>query len=153
MSLAMYAAPFDNDNNELYNNELYKNSANDTPINRKRNIHNKTQKRNSLQENNSQKVNTVLETIHNTYSNEDSELGDYRLIPPPMSVGVENTKLRENMQNQNNEKDNDVQANEKDDVDLEEGIKKFEEGMKTVKELKEYLEKMENKIKELKKPS
>ena len=118
MSLAMYAAPFDNDNNELYNNELYKNSANDTPINRKRNIHNKTQKRNSLQENNSQKVNTVLETIHNTYSNEDSELGDYRLIPPPMSVGVENTKLRENMQNQNNEKDNDVQANEKDDVDL-----------------------------------
>jgi len=40
---------------------------------------------------------------------------------------------------------------EKEEVDLEEGISKFEEGTKIVKELKEYLEKMENKIKELKK--
>lgn len=40
---------------------------------------------------------------------------------------------------------------EKDDIDLEEGIKKFEEGTELVKELKEYLGKMENKIKELKK--
>lgn len=40
---------------------------------------------------------------------------------------------------------------EKEDVDLEEGIKKFEDGSKLVKDLKEYLGKMENKIKELKK--
>lgn len=40
---------------------------------------------------------------------------------------------------------------EKEEVDLEEGITKFEAGSKIVKELKEYLEKMENKIKELKK--
>jgi exodeoxyribonuclease VII small subunit len=40
---------------------------------------------------------------------------------------------------------------EKEDVDLEEGVKKFEQGIKTVNELKEYLEKMENKIRELKK--
>jgi exodeoxyribonuclease VII small subunit len=40
---------------------------------------------------------------------------------------------------------------EKTEVDLEEGIAKFEEGTKIVKDLKEYLEKMENKIKELKK--
>jgi len=40
---------------------------------------------------------------------------------------------------------------EKEDVDLEEGIKKFEDGSKIVKELKDYLDKMENKIKELKK--
>lgn len=40
---------------------------------------------------------------------------------------------------------------EKEEVDLEEGIVKFEEGTKIVKDLKEYLEKMENKIKELKK--
>ena len=40
---------------------------------------------------------------------------------------------------------------EKEDVDLEEGIKKFEEGIKIVSVLKEYLGKMENKIKELKK--
>jgi len=40
---------------------------------------------------------------------------------------------------------------EKEEIDLEEGIKKFEEGAKLVKELQEYLSKMENKIKELKK--
>lgn len=39
---------------------------------------------------------------------------------------------------------------EKENIDLEEGIEKFEQGAKLVKELKEYLEKMENKIKELK---
>lgn len=40
---------------------------------------------------------------------------------------------------------------EKEDVDLEEGIAKFEDGSKLVSDLKNYLEKMENKIKELKK--
>jgi exodeoxyribonuclease VII small subunit len=40
---------------------------------------------------------------------------------------------------------------EKEDVDLEEGLEKFEEGAKLVKGLKDYLSKMENKIKELKK--
>lgn len=40
---------------------------------------------------------------------------------------------------------------EHDEVDLEEGIKKFEDGLAIVKELKEYLGKMENKIKDLKK--
>lgn len=39
---------------------------------------------------------------------------------------------------------------EREDVDLEEGIKKFEEGMQSVKELKAYLTTMEVKIKELK---
>lgn len=39
---------------------------------------------------------------------------------------------------------------EQEEIDLEEGIKKFEEGSKLVKELKEYLDKVENKIKELK---
>ena len=40
---------------------------------------------------------------------------------------------------------------EKDEIDLEEGIRKFETGMKLVKELKDYLGKIENKVKELKK--
>ena len=40
---------------------------------------------------------------------------------------------------------------EKSDVDLEEGIGKFEEGIELVKEMKDYLNKMENKIKEIKK--
>ncbi|MFA6486320.1 MAG: exodeoxyribonuclease VII small subunit [Candidatus Magasanikbacteria bacterium] len=40
---------------------------------------------------------------------------------------------------------------EKENVDLEDGIAKFEEGSKLVKDMKQYLETMENKIKELKK--
>ena len=40
---------------------------------------------------------------------------------------------------------------ERDDVDLEEGMKKLEEGTVLVKELKNYLNTVENKIKELKK--
>ena len=40
---------------------------------------------------------------------------------------------------------------EKEEIDLEDGIKKFEEGSEIVKDLKGYLDKMENKIKELKK--
>uniref|UniRef100_A0A6C0E226 Uncharacterized protein n=1 Tax=viral metagenome TaxID=1070528 RepID=A0A6C0E226_9ZZZZ len=112
MSLAMYAAPFDNNDT----NELYTHSGNDTLINRKRTNHNKTQKRNSLQENNSQKVNAVLESIHKSSFNEDNDLGDFRLMPPPTSVGVENTKIRENMSNQ---KEADVQANDNDNVDLQ----------------------------------
>lgn len=38
---------------------------------------------------------------------------------------------------------------EQEDIDLEEGIKKYEEGSKLVKELKQYLQTVENKIKEL----
>lgn len=40
---------------------------------------------------------------------------------------------------------------EGNEIDLEEGIKKFEEGAKIVKDLKDYLDKMENRIKEIKK--
>ena len=40
---------------------------------------------------------------------------------------------------------------ESEEIDLEEGIKKFEEGIRIVKEMKDYLGKMENKIKEIKK--
>ncbi len=36
---------------------------------------------------------------------------------------------------------------EKGDVDLEEGLKKFEEGLKLVGDLKKYLAEVENKVK------
>lgn len=39
---------------------------------------------------------------------------------------------------------------EKEEIDLEDGIKKFEEGIGLVKDLKEYLSTVENKVKELK---
>lgn len=40
---------------------------------------------------------------------------------------------------------------EKDEIDLEEGIKKFEEGSGLVKEMKKYLDTMEHTVKELNK--
>ncbi|MBI5732026.1 MAG: exodeoxyribonuclease VII small subunit [Candidatus Magasanikbacteria bacterium] len=39
---------------------------------------------------------------------------------------------------------------EKGEVDLEEGVKKFEEGLKLVGELKKYLQGVENKVKQIK---
>ena len=85
MSLAMYAAPFEDSTS----------SSLSTPLNKKRqqtNL-NKTQKQHSS------KVNSMLQTIHNLPPEEYSEngLSDFNPIPPPSSAGVENTKIRENM--------------------------------------------------------
>jgi hypothetical protein len=94
MSLAMYAAPFNN------NDYMDKINNDDNPIARKRNANNKTQKR-YPKETNSEKVNTILQTIHNLPPQED-ELADFNtLLPPPISAGVEQTKSKENEQNQN----------------------------------------------------
>ena len=94
MSLAMYAAPFNtNDYMDKINND-------DNPIARKRNANNKTQKR-YPKDSNSEKVNTILQTIHNLPPQED-ELADFNtLLPPPISSGVEQTKSKENEKNQN----------------------------------------------------
>lgn len=100
MSLAMYAAPFDNDSN-IVNND-------DSPIGRKRAL-NKTQKRmpsssssSSPKENNySDRVNSVLQTIHNLPADDES-LADFNPPPPPQSSGVEQTRLKENSQPSNN---------------------------------------------------
>jgi hypothetical protein len=91
MSLAMYAAPFDADSN----NETT--STYSTAVKR-RNINNRTQKRISQDDNsyNSSKVNSVLNAIHNsntTSSSESNSLGDFKPLDPPVSVGVENTKI------------------------------------------------------------
>ena len=66
--LAMSAAPIDN-NNQLQQYE--------TPINKKRQTHNKTQKyRQSSDDFDPQKVNSVLQSIHNT-TPDDDDLGNY----------------------------------------------------------------------------
>jgi len=69
--LAMSAAPIDNDNNQsIYPTE-------ETPINKKRQNHNKTQKyRQASSVFNPQKVNSVLQSIHNS-TPDDDELGNY----------------------------------------------------------------------------
>ena len=79
MSLAITAAPFDNDNqNQNYTN--FNSNSNDTPVNRKRQTmnsgNNKTQKRMPTLNTdfNSEKVNSVLQSIHNS---SDNELGDF----------------------------------------------------------------------------
>ena len=92
MSLAMYAAPFDNDINEING---------DNQINKKRAVHNRTQKRNPEKEKDkgySEKVNSILQSIHNLPDNEGGDLGDFQPIPPPMSAGVEQTRLRDSIQ-------------------------------------------------------
>jgi len=69
--LAMSAATIDNDNNlSIY-------PTGETPINKKRQNHNKTQKyRQSSSDFNPQKVNSVLQSIHNSPP-EDDDLGNY----------------------------------------------------------------------------
>jgi hypothetical protein len=93
MSLAMYAAPFDNNIDQV-------NKDNDNHINKKRSAVNKTQKRYPKENSNSnlsisEKVNSVLQTIHNSTEPEGDILADFNPLPPPSSAGVENTRFRE----------------------------------------------------------
>ena len=119
MSLAIYAAPFDSNNNDNNNNELYSRNSQDTPINRKKVMNNKTQKRlpQPEQNYNSEKVSSVLQTLHSNPSSDTNDLGDFKFIPPPSSVGVENTKIKEGMANQNNKYN--YETNDMDDVDIQ----------------------------------
>ena len=91
MSLAMYAAPFDTDINQINN----KDKDNDTSIGRKRNMNNRTQKRVPKENVYSDKVNSVLQSIHNL-PDQSEGLSDFNPLPPPSSAGVEQTRIRDN---------------------------------------------------------
>ena len=98
MSLAIYAAPF-NENED---------NMNDTMINKKKQTHNKTQKRFTKESFDTNKVNNVLNSIHqNSKVEEESEnLADFNPPPKPESSGVKKTIATEqmmNMTNQNNQ--------------------------------------------------
>jgi hypothetical protein len=90
MSLAITAAPFDNDNQNY--SEL---NSDDTPVNRKRltssSTHNKTQKCLSPTEINHDKVNSVLKSIHNISN--DNELGDFNPKRNQASASVNNNPI------------------------------------------------------------
>jgi hypothetical protein len=99
MSLAMYAAPFDDDvsiNNKGHEKEdLYNKKLN----------HNKTQKRYPKDEINHEKVNSVLESIHNNSSTDEEEqehLGSFNPPPKAHSAGVQKTIATEQMLNMTN---------------------------------------------------
>lgn len=92
MSLAIYAAPFDNESDNL--------------IKRKKMMHNRTQKRFPSSDIDNEKVNSVLEKIHNSDGQEGSEedgLADYYTNPPPKpeSIGSSRAEFKEGMQNNN----------------------------------------------------
>lgn len=95
MSLAMYAAPF-NDNNNIKNND-------EDTLARKRTTHNRTQKRHP-KEMYTTKVENIMNTLQNLPDeSEDSGLADFKPLPPPTSAGVEQTILRDNMKKPANE--------------------------------------------------
>jgi hypothetical protein len=101
MSLAMYAAPFDD------NQSYFKNSDTDYLNSKKRQAHNKTQKK-YPKENNGEKfdkdkVNSVLQKIHDNSNDDEDNLGDFN--PPPIaeSMGVSRTLATESMQNMTNQ--------------------------------------------------
>lgn len=86
MSLAMFAAPFD-ENTEINND----NSENNL-ISKKRLAHNKTQKKYPKENFDTNKVNSMLAKIHNSSGDNDSE-GEDNFNPPPRaeSAGVQRT--------------------------------------------------------------
>ena len=115
--LAISAAPINNDNNQS------EYPTGETPINKKRQNHNKTQKyRQPSSDFNPQKVNSVLQSIHNNTADDDDDLGNYNFkgtavtakhsddfkpINPfefpskPVSMGSERKKM-ESMSNMDN---------------------------------------------------
>ena len=100
MSLAMFAAPF----NENSNIESMTDDS-DNIMNKKRQTHNKTQKRYPKENFDTEKVNSVLEKIHSnskTDNDDDGGLGNFNPPPKPQSAGVNKTVATENMMNMTN---------------------------------------------------
>ena len=107
MSLAMYAAPFD-DNNDSKNNE--------NDYIKKKQAHNKTQKRYPKENFDTNKVNNVLQQIHDNLQNDDeSGLGEFNPPPKPESIGAQRKKIEqgnnvEQMGNMSSNSDNNIRV-------------------------------------------
>ena len=98
----MFAAPFnENSNNDLMSDES------DNLINKKKQTHNKTQKKYPKENFDTEKVNSVLEKIHNNSKGDDdnNNLGDFNPPPKPQSSGVNKTISTEQMMNMTNNND------------------------------------------------
>jgi hypothetical protein len=86
MSLAMFAAPFDNNTDSSHNN------SDNNIINQKKIAHNKTQKKYPKDGFDTNRVKTVLDNIHDNLDN-DTDDDKNKFNPPPKSesVGVQKT--------------------------------------------------------------
>jgi cytochrome c len=78
MSLAMFAAPFDQNSNI----DSFTNNNDNNIINQKRQLHNKTQKKYPKENFDQNKVNSVLEKIHNNLD-EDDDNDNFSHPPKP----------------------------------------------------------------------
>ena len=111
MSLAIYAAPFNDNSYSINNNDNNDNNDNIMKKKRHSNQHNKTQKIYSKEmfsnQNSSDfdknKVNSVLEEIHNKTEESNSEMSNFNPPPNPNSAGVDRTLTKEDMQNMSNQ--------------------------------------------------
>ncbi len=101
MSLAVFAAPFENNSNyKLINDEE------DNSINKKRIAKNKTQKKRSLNENVNPKVLSAMQQIHSSINSDDNEEELNNFVPPPnaISAGSERISMRQELlESDNNE--------------------------------------------------
>ena len=149
--LAMSAAPIDSDNSQNY-------SSNENSINKKKQVHNKTQKyRQSSSDFNPQKVNSVLQSIHNNPPDDDNDLGnynpkgssvnakhseDFKPLNPydfpskPVSMGSERTKKQEGMTNI----DNNLVPQPADDEDLK--LQELQSAFMNDAQVKDYYKKL-----------
>jgi len=100
MSLAMFAAPFDDNTDNNTDNNI---------MNKKRHAHRRTQKMYNKENFDTNKVNSVLEKIHNNLDSDDDD--KYEFNPPPKaeSAGVQKTipkkQNQENMMTMNSNND------------------------------------------------
>lgn len=99
MSLAMFAAPIDDNSNiTLPNNS----DSSDNIINQKR--HKKTQRKYPKIENfDTNKVNSVLQQIHNNLDDDDDDKDNFTPPPKPESAGVQRTIPNQEWPSSNNE--------------------------------------------------
>ena len=107
MSLAIYAAPFENNNS---NYKLINGDDNDDYIGKKKSAKNKTQKKRSLDEKINPDVLNTIQQIHNTISiNDDDDednLDDFVPPPPAISAGSERIDMRESLNTDEQDENN-----------------------------------------------
>jgi hypothetical protein len=142
-SIAFSAAPFNENTNDDYN-----------VINKKKQTHNKTQKVLPKDMFNMEKVNSVLEKIHNSSHEEEEDkdnLGDYNFNPPPKPESVGSARTidpKESMVNMSTEPNNPMfrtlgrapqpNYNENDNLDLNNYVSNYGDA----KSAEEYYKKM-----------